>query len=561
MSIADTTNKVREAGNDVKTAFDFPFKIFEEGDIEVYKIDQDTGVATLQVLNTDYTVEINDTSEGGTVTYTVAPTSDEDSFIDRVVEYTQPVIVPEVGPLREVSISNALDRNTILAQQLLNLLSLSLKLPSTSEYEDLTVPDPVSQKILRWKADLSGLENADLTVTETQYNGTISAGNDADKAASPSANDIYVAVDTGRIYKCFTAGTWTLSINFGAVTDIASASTVNIGALTSNLARITGTTTITAFDSVTAGVMRFVRFAGALTLTHNATTLILPTGANITTAAGDTALFVSEGSGNWRCLFYQKVSGAALAGLPKGYLDGGIISNNATDATNDLDITATKCRDDGDAVDMTIGAMTKRVDATWTAGTAGGGLDTGTIGASNDLIYIFAISKADGSDADYLFSKSASAPTMPATYTKKRLIGARRWAATAWPKFRTTGNGREKLVTYDTAIIVVDDGNGTSFADVDCGDGGAECVPSTSRFVLGHDWITNTSGSVTLYLRPNGSAEAIDNANAHGYQPGGSSARIGIPWQVAVDADGIFEYAVASGNVGDIMVRGYREDL
>ncbi len=87
--------------------------------------------------------------------------------------------------------------------------------------------------------------------------------------------------------------------------DVASGTTTNIAAATGNFIHITGTTTITAFDSIQAGAIRILKFDGVLTLTHNATTLILPGGVNITTAAGDIAMFVSEGGGNWRCLFYQ----------------------------------------------------------------------------------------------------------------------------------------------------------------------------------------------------------------------------------------------------------------
>lgn len=94
--------------------------------------------------------------------------------------------------------------------------------------------------------------------------------------------------------------------------DIASAATTSIGAATGNYVTITGTTTITSLGTGTAGWLRLVRFAGALTLTHNATSLILPTGANITTAAGDFAIFVSEGSSNWRCLAYYRASGLPL---------------------------------------------------------------------------------------------------------------------------------------------------------------------------------------------------------------------------------------------------------
>lgn len=90
--------------------------------------------------------------------------------------------------------------------------------------------------------------------------------------------------------------------------DIASAATTDLGAATGNFVHITGTTTITSFGTENAGAVRFVRFASSLLLTHNATSLILPGGQSITTSANDTAVFVSEGSGNWRCIAYQSYS-------------------------------------------------------------------------------------------------------------------------------------------------------------------------------------------------------------------------------------------------------------
>jgi len=103
-------------------------------------------------------------------------------------------------------------------------------------------------------------------------------------------------------------------VNESKGADIASASTADIGAATGNFVHITGTTTITAFGTVAAGARRLVVFDGALTLTHHATSLILPTGVNITTAAGDTAVCISEGSGNWRVASYQRKDGTALSG-------------------------------------------------------------------------------------------------------------------------------------------------------------------------------------------------------------------------------------------------------
>jgi hypothetical protein len=101
-----------------------------------------------------------------------------------------------------------------------------------------------------------------------------------------------------------------------AWSSLASATTTDLGAQTSRNVLITGTTTITSFGNTgNEGRIRNVRFSGILTLTHNATSLILPTAANITTAVGDTAVFVkdSTASANWRCIDYQRASGQALA--------------------------------------------------------------------------------------------------------------------------------------------------------------------------------------------------------------------------------------------------------
>lgn len=100
--------------------------------------------------------------------------------------------------------------------------------------------------------------------------------------------------------------------------DIASAATTDIGAATGMFVHITGTTTITSLGSTTPGQLRIVVFDGALTLTHHATNLVIPGGLNVTTAAGDAAIFESEGDGaggsgsRWRCIMYQRADGTPL---------------------------------------------------------------------------------------------------------------------------------------------------------------------------------------------------------------------------------------------------------
>lgn len=145
--------------------------------------------------------------------------------------------------------------------------------------------------------------------------------------------------------------TMTGALNWAATQTIASATTTNIAGSTSNAIIVSGTTTITGLGTIAAGAERCVQFSGILILTHNATSLILPGAANITTAAGDVAYFVSLGAGNWRCVGYQRASGAALVG-------GGSLTN-FTEAVNTaapnatvpvVSLTATNGATDVDAV-------------------------------------------------------------------------------------------------------------------------------------------------------------------------------------------------------------------
>lgn len=116
-----------------------------------------------------------------------------------------------------------------------------------------------------------------------------------------------------------------VAANFAKGSDIASATTTDIGAATGNYVHVTGTTTITGLGTVQAGTWRLVRFTGALTLTHNGTSLILPTAANITTAADDHALMISLGSGNWICANYARKSGVPLVAFTASTAPAGTV--------------------------------------------------------------------------------------------------------------------------------------------------------------------------------------------------------------------------------------------
>jgi len=107
---------------------------------------------------------------------------------------------------------------------------------------------------------------------------------------------------------------WEQLFSQGQPANLASAATTDIGSQNTVLLNITGTTTITSFGTNYNGP-RYLKFDGVLTLTHNATTLILPGGANITTAAGDSAIVVPNGTpaNGWRVLGYERADGGINA--------------------------------------------------------------------------------------------------------------------------------------------------------------------------------------------------------------------------------------------------------
>jgi len=110
--------------------------------------------------------------------------------------------------------------------------------------------------------------------------------------------------------------------------DVASANALPILA-DGNYFDVTGVTTITSINTMGIGTLVCLHFDGILQITHNATDLILPTTADLTTAAGDEAIFVEYDTGDWRCTNYSKADGTPLAG-------GGGMSNLVEDVTPQL---------------------------------------------------------------------------------------------------------------------------------------------------------------------------------------------------------------------------------
>lgn len=140
-------------------------------------------------------------------------------------------------------------------------------------------------------------------------------------------------------------------------------------------------------------------------------------------ASGSGASYVELSLGTGLAMTGTTLSASAGVGYGlRGHIDGLILSTAGSSTI--LAVGAGSCRESSDNYTLSfVIASNKVLASTWAAASGSHGLDTGSP-AANTWYHVWAISKGDGSFQDILFSLSATAPTMPSTYTLKRRIGA-----------------------------------------------------------------------------------------------------------------------------------------
>lgn len=251
-------------------------------------------------------------------------------------------------------------------------------------------------------------------------------------ANKPIAADLVAQQDAGPFKALFTNMIEFYNAQTTDTATIASGSAVAIGAAAGRTILVTGNTTITAFDSVDAGITKQVIFGAALTLTHNATSLILPGGANITTAAGDAAIMLSLGSGNWRCIAYQKADGTALVGggfnvvgmIPAHYERSRKWAQKGSDTAANR---RTVVSPDGMTVNINNGGYGLTAAAELDINTAGNWDSTATdytdpANRAGKNFYVYACVPSSGTIPDLKLSANSTVPT-GYTATNSRKIG------------------------------------------------------------------------------------------------------------------------------------------
>ena len=376
MTIAVSTGRWRYVASGATTTFPYTAKIFADTDLRV-EIDD--------VLQTaGYLVTGVGAASGGNVVFELPPAA-----LSKIVITIAPPVLQstDLTPPGDADVTETqFDKTTNILKMLAEKLARALKLKGSSLFTELTVPDPEAARFLRWRSDLTGIENADVG----------------------GAGNIGIPVSVAE------GGT-------GATTP-ADART-NLGVPLDNIqitgGQITGITDIAIADGGT----------GAST----------PAGAraSLNVAPSDPTYLLLDGSGlggtevvNGRVLtpgthmqFTDDGPGNALtinASMPRGYLAGLKLSNNAGDATNDIDIAVGACRSFDNTTDLFLAsALTKQLDADWAAGT-NAGMRVGAIANGTWHIYLF---QRSGGAYD-ITAEQTLTPTLADGGTKYRRIGS-----------------------------------------------------------------------------------------------------------------------------------------
>ena len=150
------------------------------------------------------------------------------------------------------------------------------------------------------------------------------------------------------------------------------------------------------------------------------------------TLAGDMLMEVESGSGTFSSSINnlktyiappatKSVKGSAFLSNPI------TISNNATDANNDIDFSAGNAPlNDGSGQILLSSTLVKRLDATWAEGTGNGGLFNGTAvpKATNTWYYLFAIVNTTTGATDAGFDSSVSGANVPSGWKISKILHA-----------------------------------------------------------------------------------------------------------------------------------------
>jgi hypothetical protein len=236
--------------------------------------------------------------------------------------------------------------------------------------------------------------------TTAAFSGAVSGTTGTFSGVVTGAN---ASADTHLLNRITADGRYQATI-IVAWTDIASAATMDVGAVNSENLRVTGTTTVTSLGTAASGVTRTLRAASGFTLTHGAN-IVCPASTSLVLAADDYIRVSSLGGGVWH------VTDTRL-GADRSAIDGALgFRLRAAANFSGVALTGTYSRT-GTLVTVTMtahGMATGQVvNLDFTTGTATDGTYTVTVTGVNEFTVVDAASgSTSGNVTRQIFIRSS----------------------------------------------------------------------------------------------------------------------------------------------------------
>lgn len=193
MTLSSSVNKVIYTGNGSTATYAYTFKILDEEDLIVTRVVIATGVETDQVLTTDYTVTgVGNPSGGNVILVAGNLPSTQKLVVRRVVDMIQEVDYVENDPFPAETHEEALDRLTMMCQQLQEQVDRSVQVGLTGTVqtaEELSAAIADAQAAATAAAaSASSASSSASSASSSASTATTQAGNAATSAAAASAS-------------------------------------------------------------------------------------------------------------------------------------------------------------------------------------------------------------------------------------------------------------------------------------------------------------------------------------------------------------------------------------
>lgn len=199
MTVTTSYEPVKQLGTGSILDFEFNFKVFTTGDVEVYLQEQGQS-PVLQVFGFSISL-INNGLGGGIVSFINAPSSTTSVIIARNIINTQETPFITSGKFEAEKHEDSFDKRTLISQQQQENIDRAIRFPIGTDNVNNELPLPDNGKVIGWEnGSLSNLTIVDTTgeILPAEPNSYIKRSSD---------NTIYESLSSDELTKDLTYGT------------------------------------------------------------------------------------------------------------------------------------------------------------------------------------------------------------------------------------------------------------------------------------------------------------------------------------------------------------------